>query len=278
MEKVIVITGASKGIGLSTVICALEAGYKVAATSRNKETLQKTVEEKINSQELIKNFFAVEMEFTKESIKKAIGEIINHFSHIDILVNNAGYAVLGALEDISLEAAKANFDVNVFGLLEVTKAVIPYLRKQGAGQIINIASISGSVTGPSQGIYAASKAAVIMMSETLAYELENDQITVTAVCPSGVRTDFLDQKSMRQVNGSNKVVSNTLEGLAKFNHNQSGNPDLVGKAIIKLTKMTNPPLRLYLGRPAILALEQKIEEITNIANEYMDLSLSIDDK
>lgn len=275
-QKVIFITGASRGMGLDTVIEGLNSGHKVVATSRNAEKLTQEVLKQVKNVE--ENFLAVNMNFDEESIKSAVEEAISKFGRIDVLINNAGYAILGAVEEFSLEEVRTNFDVNVFGLLAVTQAVLPYMRKQQSGNIINIASISGTVTGPAQGIYSATKAAVIMMSEALADEVRSFGIYVTAICPAGVRTDFLDT-SMRKPEKNipeYHVVSQTMNGLARLNHNQSGDPKIVAKVLIDVTNMVNPPVRLYLGESAIRALEYKVNEVVDSANKYTKISLSID--
>lgn len=205
--------------------------------------------------------------------------MIAKFGRIDVLVNNAGYAILGAFEDMDMAEVRTNFDVNVFGLMSMTQAVLPQMRKQKSGRIINLSSISGSVTGPSQSIYSASKAAVTLMSEALAQEVAPYNIKVTALCPWGVRTDFLDESSLKKPatqGGDYKVVDQTLAGLARLNHNQNGDPALVAQAIMKVVDMPNPPARLYLGAGALMAVQSKIEEIVQVANENLELSQSID--
>ena len=159
------------------------------------------------------------------------------------------------------------------------QAVLPYMRKQKSGRIINISSISGTVTGPTQGIYSASKAALIMLSEALFDEVKQFNIQVTAVCPWGVRTDFLDKSSMKQSNneiGDYTAVRKTMEGFSHLNHNQSGDPVLVGNAIVKLAEMKQMPKRIYLGEGALGALQYKIDEVIRESNENIDLSRSID--
>ena len=153
------------------------------------------------------------------------------------------------------------------------------MKKQHSGSIINLTSISGTVTGPAQGIYSATKAAVIMMSEALQDEVAADGIHVTAICPSGVRTEFLGESMKEPENktNNNTAVSQTMAGLAHLNHNQSGNPVLVAKVILKLASMEQPPVRLYLGQPALAALQQKVQQVVNSTNQNIDLSMSIDD-
>lgn len=279
MKKVMVVTGASKGIGLATTIAGLQNDYQVAATSRNAAQLKEIVASKLADSSLLDNFYPVEMQFNEADIHQAIASIIDQFGRIDVLVNNAGYALLGALDEVAMDEVRANFDVNVFGLLEVTQAVLPQMKKQHSGSIINLASISGTVTGPAQGIYSATKAAVIMMSEALQDEVAADGIHVTAICPSGVRTEFLGESMKEPENktDNNTAVSQTMAGLAHLNHNQSGNPVLVAEVILKLASMEQPPVRLYLGQPALAALQQKVQQVVNSTNQNIDLSMSIDD-
>ena len=233
MKKVLFVTGASKGIGLEVAVAALEKDYRVIATSRNAATLREQVLARVP--EAGADFLALEMAFTEDSIKAAVKQALDQFGRIDVLVNNAGYGIFGALEEFSLEEVRKNFDVNVFGLLALTQAVLPGMREQQSGHIINLASISGSVTGPVQGIYSATKASVIMMSEALQAEVEPFGIQVTAVNPTGIRTDFLDASSMRRPEKEIKdyeVVQATMSGLARLNHNQGGDPTYLAQAIL----------------------------------------------
>lgn len=276
-KKVLLVTGASKGIGLEIVLRGLEEGYHVVGTSRNAERLTAAVGERLP--EKAADFTAVEMSFDTESINSTIKAIISDLGRIDVLVNNAGYAVLGALEEFSIEEVKTNFEVNVFGVLQVMQAVLPHMRAQNGGHIINLASISGTVTGPSQSIYSATKASVIMFSEALAMEAAPFNINVTAICPGGVRTDFLDSSSMRRPAKSipeYHVVNETMEGLNRLNHNQSGDPKLVAKAILEVASMEKAPLRLYLNTGALIALQNKLNQVAKEANEYAPLSQSTD--
>ncbi|MDG3142102.1 SDR family NAD(P)-dependent oxidoreductase [Streptococcus suis] len=276
-SPVLLVTGASKGIGLEIVLTALDQGYTVVGTSRNAQKLEEAVT--AARPQLTERFTAVSMTFDEASIKETVVGIIERFGRIDVLVNNAGFAVLGALEEFSMDEVKANFEVNVFGLLAVMQAVLPQMRAQRSGHIINLASISGTVTGPAQSIYSATKASVIMMSEALADEAAPFNIQVTAICPGGVRTDFLDASSMRRPDkhiADYDVVHRTMEGLGRLNHNQSGDPKRVAQAILSVAAMTKAPRRLYLNSGAVAGLQHKIEEVVNEANQYMDLSLSTD--
>ena len=277
MNKIMLVTGASKGIGLATVIQALKAGYAVAATSRNAARLTAQVAQAAPDQQA--QFLPLEMQFEATSIQAAVAKVMARWGRLDVLVNNAGYAILGAFAEFTLAEVKQNFDVNVFGLMQMTQAVLPIMRAQQHGRIINIASISGTVAGPSQSIYSATKAAVIMMSEALAAKVAPFGIQVTAVGPSGVRTDFLDGRSMKRPAKTlpeYQVVAQTMTGLGQLNHHQSGDPVLVGQAIVKLAPMAHAPRRLYLGNWSVAALQTKIEEVVNEVNQHLDLTQSID--
>lgn len=279
MKKALFVTGASKGIGLEVAVAALEKGYRVVATSRNSETLTEKVLARVP--EAGSDFLALEMLFTEDSIQAAVAQVLDHFGRIDVLVNNAGYGIFGALEEFSLDEIRKNFDVNVFGLLALTQAVLPGMRQQKSGHIINLASISGSVTGPVQGVYSATKASVIMMSEALQAEVEPFGIQVTAVNPTGIRTDFLDSSSMRRPEKEIKdyeVVQATMSGLARLNHNQGGDPTFLAQAILDIAEMKKTPNRFYAGSGALAAMQYKINEVVTEINEFADLSQSVDRK
>lgn len=276
-KKVLLVTGASKGIGLEIVLAGLDGGYTVVGTSRNAQKLEEAVAAARPDRR--DQFMAASMAFDENSIQRTVADIIERFGRLDVLVNNAGYGIFGALEEFSLEEVKRNFDVNVFGLLAVMQAVLPQMRVQQSGHIINLASISGTVTGPTQSIYSATKASVIMMSEALADEVAPFNIQVTAICPGGVRTDFLDASSMRRPQkelADYQVVHRTMEGLNRLNGNQSGDPKRVAQAILEVAEMEQAPRRLYLNSGAVAGLQHKIQEVVQEDNQYMELSLSTD--
>lgn len=267
------VTGASKGMGLETVRAAIAAGARVAATSRDAVRLREAVAAPDD------RFLAVEMSFDSEqSIQAAVDTAVETFGRLDVLVNNAGYALLGGVEEFSDHEVRANFDVNVFGLLAVTRAVLPVMRRQRSGTIFNMASISANATGPATGLYSATKAAVLMLSEALADEVEGLGIRVTAICPGGVRTDFLDgssaRRSARRIE-EYAVVERTMAAYARLNHNQGGNPTRVADVLVMLSQAGNPPRRLYLGVDALRAIEAICQETLRDAQRHREISLSI---
>lgn len=155
-QKVWLVTGASKGIGLQIVLEALKAGNIVVGTSRDSQKLSQAVATELG--ETSKNFWAVEMEFDETSINTIVAQVIAKYGRIDVLVNNAGYALLGAVEEVELTDVKKNFDVNFFGLLSMTQAVLPQMRKQKAGNIINLVGIPFSIRDTVSGEQVARSA------------------------------------------------------------------------------------------------------------------------
>jgi NAD(P)-dependent dehydrogenase (short-subunit alcohol dehydrogenase family) len=190
-QKVWFVTGASKGLGLSLVKQLLNKGYNVAATSRNVADLEGAVGKS-------ESFLPLAVNITDEqSVTDAISQTISLFGKIDVVVNNAGYGLVGGLEELSDAEARANFDVNVFGSLNVIRAAMPHLREQKSGHIFNISSIGG-FTGnfPGFGIYCATKFAVQGFTESLAAEIKSFGVKATIVSPGYFRTNFLAADSL----------------------------------------------------------------------------------
>ncbi|MGB4837090.1 MAG: SDR family NAD(P)-dependent oxidoreductase [Nostocoides sp.] len=272
-QRVWLVTGASGGLGMATVKAALRNGDLVAATSRDAEKLARAVGAPAD------RFLPLAVTLTDEAaVRAAVRSVIDRFGRIDVLVNNAGYAVLGAVEEISDEQVRANFDINVFAVLNMVRAVLPGMRSRRSGHVVNIASISGSVGGPASGIYSASKAAVLLLSESLADEVGPLGIHVTALCPGGFRTNFLDAGlSARHVGveiGDYDQVHRVVAGYGQLNGRQGGDPARAGEVIVALSRMGNPPPRLYLGADALSGVERKLHAVSRSVREYEELSLS----
>jgi NAD(P)-dependent dehydrogenase (short-subunit alcohol dehydrogenase family) len=179
-SKVVVVTGVSSGIGRATAIKFAEKGYRVFGTVRNIETAQP-----INGVELL------ELDVRDETaVRNGIQTIIARANRIDVLVNSAGAALLGAMEETSVSEAQTLFDTNVFGILRVAKAVLPYMRDQRSGRIVNISSVLGFLPAPYMGLYSASKHAVEGLSETLDHEVRKFGIRVSLVEPSFTKTNM----------------------------------------------------------------------------------------
>lgn len=260
-NKVWYITGASRGLGLALVKELLQQGYKVAATSRNKQELIQAVENASN------DFLPLQVNLLDEnSVQASIAKTKDWFGNIDVVVNNAGYGLSGALEELSDTETRANFDVNVFGSLNVIRKVMPLLRAQQSGHIFNIASIGG-FTGafPGFGIYCATKFAVHGFTESLAEEAKPFGIYATVVSPGYFRTNFLTDSSLSLPKNAIADYTNVreVERLHKedINFNQPGDPAKAAKVIIEAAEMKQPPVHLFLGQDAYDLAAKKIASI-----------------
>lgn len=270
-QKVWYITGASKGLGLSLAKQLLSEGKKVAATSRNIDDLKNAVGENENFLPLAVNLLS------EESVAESIEKTVSRFGRIDVIVNNAGYGLVGALEELSDAESRQNFDVNVFGSLNVIRKALPHLRKQQSGHIFNVSSIGG-FTGafPGFGIYCATKFAVQGFTESLAAEVKAFGINATIVSPGYFRTNFLEDSSLSvpknpiQEYQTVRDIQSAHEN--DINGNQLGDPQKAALAFIKTAAMQNPPVHLFLGQDAydlaavkINALKEDMESVREFA-------------
>jgi len=250
------VTGASKGLGLSLVKRLLANGYSVAGTSRNIDELKKSVGEHTN-------FLPVAVTLTDESnVSQAIESTIKRFGIIDVVVNNAGFGLTGSLEELSDREARDNFDVNVFGSLNVIRQVMPHFRKQQSGHIFNIASIGG-FTGafPGFGIYCATKFAVHGFSESLAEEVKPFGIKVTIVSPGYFRTNFLAtslQTPKNEILEYKTVRESQSVHQNQYNGNQPGDPDKASDVMIQVAESKDHLLHLFLGKDSYSLAEEKM--------------------
>jgi len=273
-QKVWYITGASKGLGLALVKKLLVAGYKVAATSRNKQQLIDAVN--VTSD----NFLPLEVDLANdESVKESLEITFKTFKNIDVVLNNAGYGIGGSIEELTDAETRASFDVNVFGTLNVIRNVMPYLRDQKSGHIINISSIAGFAAGTGWSIYAATKFAVVGLSEVLAEDVKEFGVKVTVVMPGAFRTEFLTADSLiyaANPTGVYEAITASHERYAGMNGTQAGDPEKAADVFITLTEMENPPLRLFMGSDAKERATKKIEILTAEVKALAGLSGSTD--
>lgn len=275
-QQVWFITGASKGLGLELASQLLQQGHRVAATSRNVAELRRAVG--IESA----NFLPLAVDLaTETSVAEAIAATVRQFGRIDVVANNAGYGQTGSLEELTDAEARTNFDINVFGTLNVIRQVLPQLRKQQAGHILNFSSIAGIVGGfPGMGIYCATKFAVEGLSEALAVEVAPFGIKVTLVEPGYFRTNFLNADSLRLA--ENKLPEYTLVRESEAVHqqqikgNQPGDPAKGAAAMIRIAAEPNPPLHLLLGQDAYNLAGVKIKAMQDNMAQWKELSLSTD--
>lgn len=249
------ITGASRGFGALIAERALAKGDAVIATARNPQAIA----DRFGTHP---NLLAVALDVTDEGqAAAAAAAAVSRFGRIDILLNNAGFGLMGAVEEASGAEVEAQFRTNVFGLLNVTRAVLPTMRQAKAGRILNISSIGGYRSAAGFGVYCATKFAVEGLSEALYDELAPLGIHVTVVEPGYFRTDFLDSTSLSvsptviaDYAGTAGRVREVATGL---NHNQPGDPSRLADVLIAFADAPNPPVRLPLGSDTVAAIEAK---------------------
>ncbi len=261
MNKVWFITGCSTGFGRYLAIEALAKGYKVVVAARNPNDVQDIVANYPNTSLIVKLDVTV-----ADQINSSVKEAVEKFGTIDVLVNNAGIGYFGAIEESEEAEVRRMFEINVFGLAHMTQAVLPIMRKQRSGHILNIASIGGLRSFPGVGFYNATKYAVDGLSESLNKEVAPLGIKVTIVAPSGFRTDWAG----RSANDSKIVIDDYAATAGKnkgdirgYSGNQPGDPVRAAKAMIQVVETENPPLRLLLGAAALKGARIKLEELKN---------------
>jgi NAD(P)-dependent dehydrogenase (short-subunit alcohol dehydrogenase family) len=273
-NKVWFITGASRGFGLEIAKAALANGDKVVATVRKQPEM--LLNELRND-----NLHVVTLDVTDEAqATQAAKQAIEHFGRIDVLVNNAGFGLLGAVEEASDSEVRHSFDTNVFGLLNVTRSVLPYFRSQRSGHLINLSSVVGLTSTAGWGLYASTKFAVEGITEALAAELKPLGVHVTAVEPGFFRTNFLDGSSLTAAKSVIEDYAETSGQMRAFasqiNYKQPGDPVKLAAAIMKLAASSNPPTHLPLGNDTLLYFNQKMETLNKKIQEWHDAITSTD--
>jgi len=271
MANVWFITGATRGIGAAIAKEVLAAGDKVVATGRDIEKMRQTLHA---SQDQL---LALTLDVTDiGQVERAVEAAKKQFGKIDVLVNNAGYGELGVFEAHTPEAATRQFDTNVLGLFNVTRAVLPSMRAQRHGRIFNISSVAGIKGGPGATLYAASKFAVEGFSEALSTEVGQFGIKVTLIEPGFFRTDFLDGSSMRpaekQIPDYAQTVTALNERYETNNHRQIGDPQKLAQVLMALVQHPEPPMRLPVGTDASKILFDKIESLRSEFDAWKEWS------
>lgn len=265
MKKVWFITGASTGFGRALAEELLKRNYIVVLTARKPETVMDLCQKYPESTQVIK------LDVTCASdIVHSVDSAISKWGKIDVLVNNAGYGIVGAVEEVSESEMLRVFNTNVFGLINLTKAVLPHMRKARSGHIINLSSIAGLVSTPGFGIYNATKFAVEGMSEALAQEVKCFGIKVTIIEPGPFRTDFANRSLavMPEMPEYDEAMIVTRNYIQKVDGNQPGDPVKGAKLMIKLTEIDNPPLRIPLGKMALDRWNGKLEVFSRDLKEW----------
>ena len=250
-SRVWFITGASTGFGRKLAEAVLAKGDRVVATARKEETVA-ALERQNPSRAR-----AVRLDVTDPTqVKAAVQAATDAFGRIDVLVNNAGYGLMGAVEEVSDAQIRQQFETNLFGLLSVTRAVLPLLRKQRSGHILNVTSVGGQVSFPVVGMYHGTKYAVEGISESLAQEVAPFGIKVTIVEPGAFKTDFATRSFARAERIA--AYQPLYEALLKaFEGNLYGDPARAAQAMIQVVEAEQPPLRLALGADALSAIRAK---------------------
>jgi NAD(P)-dependent dehydrogenase (short-subunit alcohol dehydrogenase family) len=273
-SKVWFITGASRGIGAKVVAAVIEHGDRVVATARHEQDI-------IDQFGKHDSLLATRLDVTNEQeAATAAQAAIERFGRIDVLVNNAGYGLVGAVEEASSDEIRRIYETNVFGLLNVTRAVLPSMRQQHSGHVINISSVGGYRASIGYAIYGSTKFAVEAITEALHYELASLGIQATAVEPGYFRTDFLDSSSVveakKRIADYDETAGKTRERARAVNHRQPGDPEKLARALIKIVESNNAPLRIQFGSDAIQAVENKNAFVQQELNTWRELSTSTD--
>jgi NAD(P)-dependent dehydrogenase (short-subunit alcohol dehydrogenase family) len=273
-KRVWFITGASRGLGALMARAALADGNAVVATGRNVAAIREQLGE---SPALL----TVALDVTDEGqARAAVQAAIAAFGRIDVLVNNAGFGLLAAVEESSDADVRRMYDTNVFGLLNVTRAVLPVMRKQRSGHVINMSSIVGYRAAAGFGLYSSTKFAVEGITEALHDELKPMGIHATLVEPGFFRTDFLDASSLlvgADIIADYEASSGKVRDFAAgMNHNQPGNPEQLATVVVALADTRMPPLRLPLGTDTLQAIAEKNAYVADETRTWERVSRSTD--
>ncbi len=270
------ITGAARGFGLSIAVEALSRGDNVVATARDAQKMRDAIPGADD------RLLAVAVDVTdRKSVEAAVAEAVERFGGIDVLVNNAGHGMLGAIEESTEDKYRAMFEVNVFGLITVTQAVLPVMRAQRSGRLIHLSSVAGMSAGPGWGLYAATKHAVEAINDALVAELAPLGISSISIEPGPFRTDFLDGSSLlveeNQIADYDQTpVAATRQWREATNHNQVGDPDKLGPIIVDLGHADTVPSRLALGSDCVARIEAKLESLQANLDQWRELSATTD--
>jgi NAD(P)-dependent dehydrogenase (short-subunit alcohol dehydrogenase family) len=266
-----IVTGAASGMGRVMALGLSEAGFDVVAVDRNASGL-------VSLPAPIKSVAADLAQ--PASFDMIVSEAIGAFGRIDVLVNNAGFGLLGAVEEATAQEVARIYATNVFGLLAVTRAVLPYMRRQRGGRIINMSSLGGYGASAGWGVYCSTKFAVEGITEALAIELKPLGIHATIVEPGFFRTDFLDSRSLQVSPSGIEDYKDTVGAMRGFaataNHAQPGDPAKLAAALMVIADAAEPPLRIPFGSDAIQRIEAKNAQVAEEIARWRDLVVSTD--
>lgn len=273
MTKVWFITGSSRGLGRSLTEAVLATGDKVAATARNTDSL-KELQDKYPGQ-----VYTVKLEVTDyPAVHKAIADVVGHFGKIDVLVNNAGFGITGAVEAYTDEQVRSQLETNLYAPIEITRAVLPYMRKQRSGRILQISSIGGRVGSGGVSIYQAAKFGLSGFSEGLAVEVAPLGIKITSVEPGGFRTDWAGDSMTYapHIPGYETTVDTRIAAFKSGSFKPIGDPDKAAKVMIDIVNNPEPPLHLLLGTEAVAIVKHSEAAKLKELEQWETISTSTD--
>jgi len=273
-RRIWMITGAARGIGAKIADAALAAGDALVATARDASAIATRFGEG-------PSVLPLRLDVTDEAqATAAVEAAVARFGRIDVLINNAGYGLVGAVEEASATDVRRIYETNVFGLLNVTRAVLVQMRRQRSGHVVNISSLGGYRAAAGFGVYSSTKFAVEGLSEALHDEVAPLGIHVTVVEPGYFRTDFLDSTSLVESQHCIGDYAGTAGAVrsraATLSHQQPGDPDKLATAIVALIEAKEPPLRLPLGTDAIARIEEKHAFVESEVRAWRSLAASTD--
>jgi NAD(P)-dependent dehydrogenase (short-subunit alcohol dehydrogenase family) len=272
MAQVWLITGSSRGLGRHIAMAALDAGYSVVATARNSGDLE----------DLVTRFgeraLAISLDVTDaQAAQRAVDAAVSTFGRLDVVVNNAGYANVNSIEDVGEDDFRAQIETNFFGVVNVTRAALPVMRRQHSGHIIQISSIGGRTASPGLGAYQSAKWAVGGFSEVLAKEVAPLGIHVTVIEPGGMRTDWAGP-SMRidEIAPDYLPTVGAMLQMRENPHIFRGDPAKIAQVILQIAAESAPPVRLIIGSDAVVVAERMAAERAREDAQWHDLSMSTD--
>ena len=259
-NKVTLVTGSSSGMGFATAIILARAGIHTYASMRNLKK-SKTITELASAENLPLQVVQLDVN-DKKSVKEAITKIVTEKERIDVLVNNAGYGLLGSLEDVSIEEMKAQFETNFFGVIRVTQLVLPIMRKQKSGTIVNVSSVGGRIGLPVLSAYHSTKFALEGLSESMSYELESFGIRVVIIEPGVIRTNIMNSSIVAKKAQDPKspyfsLIQKVENNFKLMMENESSPPEEVAKVILGVVTSENPQLRYTVGNDAATMIQAR---------------------
>ena len=265
-KKVALVTGSSSGMGFTTAVMLARAGIHTYASMRNLKK-SKTITDLADKENLPLQVIQLDVNDDK-SVKDAIAKIVTEKERIDVLVNNAGYGLFGSIEDVSIEEMKAQFETNFFGVMRVTQLVLPIMRKQKSGTIVNVSSVGGRISLPVLSAYNSTKFALEGLSESMSYELEPFGIKVVIIEPGVIRTNIMNSSIFAKKAQDSKspyfsLIQKVENNFKLMMENKSSPPEEVAKVILGALTSKNPQLRYTVGDDAATMIQARVNMSDN---------------